>query len=90
MASMLPTKIEFALHFSLPGFLVQGVVAAVIHHVLITVGLSSDIAFSILCWTLSNVVYVLSTQFTDIFTTLKGLLLFDAIYVIIDLLRVYQ
>ena len=95
VVSMLSNPIEFALTprsqtFTLPVSLIQGFLAALVYHVLITVVLGSDIASAILCWALSNAVYALSVESTDILTSLKAIFLFNAIYVILYSPRAYQ
>ena len=82
---VLSNPIEFTvmtpyLQITLPVTHTQGCIAALVHHTVITVGLSSDIAYSIVYWTLSNLAYVLLAESTN---TLKGLLLFNAIYVVL-------
>jgi len=85
--SVLSKTVQFhvtpALGIKLPAVFVQGWVAAMIHHVLITVALGSDITFSIVEWALSNLVCILFTDATHPFATLNGILLFNATYVTI-------
>jgi len=86
VVSRLSNPIEFIVTpnsqtFTPPIFLIQGCVAALVHHFLITVALGSDIASSLICWALSNAVYILSAGPKNILTFLQGLLLFNAIYV---------
>jgi len=84
---VLSNPIEFAgtpnLQITLPVFLTQGCIAALVHHIVITVGLSSDIVCAIVYWILSNLVYALLVESTNTLASLKGLLLFNAIYVVL-------
>jgi hypothetical protein len=71
------------LGINMPMFFVQGCVAAMVHHIFVTVALGSDIAISIVGWALSNLVYILFIKAAHIFTALKEILLFNITYVII-------
>jgi hypothetical protein len=75
---MVQLNVTPGLRTQIPGFLVQGWIAAMVHHIFVTIALGSDITFSIVDWTLSNLVYILYP-----FTALNGILLFNATYVII-------
>ena len=91
---VLSNPIEFAgtpnLQITLPVFLTQGCIAALVHHIVITVGLSSDIVCAIVYWILSNLVYALLVESTNTLASLKGLLLFNAIYVVLSSVGAYQ
>jgi hypothetical protein len=77
------TNIAPGLGIELPVFFVQGWIAAAVHHIFVTVALGSDIALFIVVWALSNLVYILLIEAAHSIAALKGILLFNATYVII-------
>lgn len=80
---MLQLKVTSGLGTKIPGFLVQGWIAAMVHHIFVTIAVGSDITFSIVDWTLSNLVYILLNEVAHPFAALSGILLFNATYVAI-------